>query len=250
MKRIISLVLSVLLIAVFMTACGESNTYELPVLDVSSPSSTSSEEQAPAATGVSKTTQGELDGYVFTESETETNFVKIEMTTGDIMIAELYPNDAPITVANFKKLTSEKFYDGIIFHRVISSFVIQGGDPDGNGTGGSKENIKGEFTQNGVTNNIPHVRGTLSMARRGDDMDSASSQFFIVTQTSDNNSASLDGGYAAFGKLIAGWDTLDKIANCKVNGESPVTKQIMNTVRFVTVTPKSEATVSGEADVQ
>ena len=246
MKRIVSLVLSVLLIAVFMVGCGDANIYELPVLDTTS----SSSDSTPVVTGTSKVTQGELDGYVFTESETETNFVKIEMTTGDVMIAELYPNDAPITVANFKKLTSEKFYDGIIFHRVISSFVIQGGDPDGNGTGGSKENIKGEFSQNGVQNNIKHIRGTLSMARRSDNMDSASSQFFIVTQTSDNNSASLDGGYAAFGRLVAGWDTLDKIANCKVNGETPVTKQIMNTVRFVTVTPKSEATVSGEADVQ
>lgn len=238
MKRTIILILALCMMTSLFVGCGDSNFYSMPSLDVSSES-----DDTPVVTGTSKVTQGELDGYVFAESETETNFIKIEMTTGDVMIAELYPNDAPITVANFKKLTSQKFYDGIIFHRVISSFVIQGGDPDGNGTGGSKENIKGEFSQNGVENNIKHERGVLSMARRSDNMDSASSQFFIVTQTSASNSASLDGGYAAFGKLVAGWDTLDKIANCKVNGESPVTKQIMNTVRFVTVTPKSEATI-------
>ena len=245
MKKVIILTLTICLLMSSLVACGNSDFYEMPQLDVSS-----NEDDTPVVTGTSKVTQGELDGYVFTESETETNFVKIEMTTGDVMIAELYPNDAPITVANFKKLTSEKFYDGIIFHRVEKNFVIQGGDPDGNGTGGSKENIKGEFSQNGIQNNIKHVRGTLSMARQLNDMNSASSQFFIVTQTSESVTASLDGGYAAFGKLIAGWDAFDKIVNCKVNGTSPVTKQIMNTVRFVTVTPKSEATVSGEAEVQ
>ncbi len=119
---------------------------------------------------------------------------------------ELDADTAPITVENFAKLVNEKFYDGLTFHRIISGFMIQGGDPKGNGLGGSGETIKGEFSENGVENNISHKRGVISMAR-SNDPDSASSQFFIVHQDSNY----LDGQYAAFGKVTEGIEIVDKI---------------------------------------
>lgn len=119
---------------------------------------------------------------------------------------ELDADTAPITVENFAKLVNEQFYDGLTFHRIISGFMIQGGDPDGNGMGGSDETIKGEFSANGVENNISHKRGVISMAR-SNDPDSASSQFFIVQKDSNN----LDGQYAAFGKVTEGIEIVDKI---------------------------------------
>lgn len=180
--------------------------------------------------GCGAKTEGEIDNMKFKETEEVTNYVKIEMTTGDLMILELYPNIAPITVENFQKLVSEKFYDNLIFHRVIEDFMIQGGDPQGTGMGGSDNTIKGEFESNGVANNLKHERGVISMAR-SQIKDSASSQFFICHK----DASYLDGDYAAFGKLIAGFDTLDKIATTKVNGEKPVTDQKMKTVRFVTI---------------
>jgi peptidyl-prolyl cis-trans isomerase B (cyclophilin B) len=125
---------------------------------------------------------------------------------------ELDADEAPITVTNFIKLTKEGFYDNLTFHRVIKDFMIQGGDPQGDGTGGSDENIKGEFSENGIENNISHKRGVISMARAYD-MDSASSQFFIVHK----DSTYLDGQYAAFGHVTEGMDIVDKIAeNTKV----------------------------------
>lgn len=157
-------------------------------------------------------------------SEEPTNFVRLKVSytnasgrpcKGDIII-ELDPTQAPITVANFQKLVSEGVYNGLTFHRVISGFMIQGGDPNGDGTGGTAE-IKGEFTANGVNNTIAHRRGVISMARRGDSYDSASSQFFIVHQTSTNNSQSLDGQYAAFGYVIDGIEHVDGIAGTATN---------------------------------
>ena len=121
---------------------------------------------------------------------------------------ELDADVAPITVANFCKLANEKFYDGVTFHRIIDGFMIQGGDPDGDGIGGSAETIKGEFAANGVENSITHVRGVISMARTTDP-NSASSQFFIVHEDSTH----LDGQYAAFGKVIEGDALIDQIAN-------------------------------------
>ena len=132
--------------------------------------------------------------------------VTFEMENGDIMKAELYPEVAPNTVNNFVSLVKKGFYDGLIFHRVISGFMIQGGDPNGDGTGGSEENIKGEFSNNGVDNDISHTRGTISMARASDP-DSASSQFFIVQA----DSTFLDGDYAGFGHVTEGMDIVDKI---------------------------------------
>ena len=234
MKKIFSMFIAVITAACLLCGCGSTNTYDIPTLDTSPEKSSASDDGS--AERESKKTSGELDGYTYYESDIETNYVKIEMTDGDVMLLQLCPDDAPITVANFQKLVKERFYDGLIFHRVIESFVIQGGDPEGNGTGGSDENIKGEFSANGVENNIKHVRGVISMARSGSDYDSASSQFFIVTQTSENNTASLDGKYAAFGMMIAGWDTLDEIASCKVDSnDKPVKEQKINTIRFVVV---------------
>ena len=138
--------------------------------------------------------------------------------SGDIII-ELYPDKAPITVENFQKLVDEGFYNGLTFHRVIEGFMIQGGCPYGTGIGGNTDesgkevNIKGEFAANGVNTGIKHVRGTISMARNGYDYDSASSQFFIVHQTSWQNSYSLDGQYAAFGSVISGMEHVDGIAS-------------------------------------
>lgn len=121
---------------------------------------------------------------------------------------ELDADVAPITVTNFIGLVKDKFYDGLTFHRIMEGFMIQGGDPEGNGTGGSPNTIKGEFSSNGVENNISHVRGVISMARNGSDNNSASSQFFIVHK----DSTFLDGNYAAFGKVTSGMDVVDKIA--------------------------------------
>ena len=134
--------------------------------------------------------------------------VIIEMENGGKIEIELDATAAPITVKNFEKLVSEGFYDGLIFHRVIPGFMIQGGDPLGNGMGGAKEKIKGEFKANGVNNPIKHTRGVISMARAYDP-NSASSQFFIMHQ----NSPHLDGQYAAFGKVVSGMEVVDEIAS-------------------------------------
>ena len=134
--------------------------------------------------------------------------VIIEMENGGKIELELYPEAAPKTVANFLKLVSEGFYDGLIFHRVIPGFMIQGGDPQGNGMGGAKENIVGEFRANGFDNPIKHTRGVISMARAYNP-NSASSQFFIMHA----NAPHLDGQYAAFGKVISGMEVVDEIAS-------------------------------------
>ncbi|MDD6799716.1 MAG: peptidylprolyl isomerase [Firmicutes bacterium] len=132
----------------------------------------------------------------------------IKMENGKEIKIELCPNEAPITVENFRKLVNEGFYDGLIFHRVISGFMIQGGDPLGNGMGGSKETIKGEFRANGCDNKISHKRGVISMAR-AQNYNSASSQFFIMHADGEF----LDGQYAAFGRVIEGMDVVDEIAS-------------------------------------
>lgn len=142
---------------------------------------------------------------------------------GDIKL-ELDADVAPITVTNFIDLVESKFYDGLTFHRIMEGFMIQGGDPDGNGTGGSDHDIKGEFSSNGVPNNISHVRGVISMARSSNP-NSASSQFFIVHQ----DATYLDGNYAAFGKVLEGMDVVDRVAADAVpidnNGTIPADKQ-------------------------
>jgi peptidyl-prolyl cis-trans isomerase B (cyclophilin B) len=134
--------------------------------------------------------------------------VVIEMENGAKIELELYPEVAPITVKNFEILVSKGFYDGLTFHRVIPGFMIQGGDPLGNGMGGADENIKGEFRANGVNNTLKHTRGVISMARAFDP-NSASSQFFIMHADAPH----LDGQYAAFGKVVSGIDAVDEIAS-------------------------------------
>ena len=157
--------------------------------------------------------------------------VLVDMGEYGKMEIELFPEVAPITVENFLGLVDRGFYDGIIFHRVIYGFMIQGGDPNGIGTGGSGKQIKGEFKMNGVDNPLNHTRGVISMARSMMN-DSASSQFFIMHKDSPH----LDGSYAAFGKVFAGFDTLDKIATVNTDGnDRPLTEQKIKSIKFVTV---------------
>ena len=156
--------------------------------------------------------------------------VTIEMENGGVMKAELYPEIAPNTVNNFISLVNKGFYDGVIFHRVISGFMIQGGDPKGTGTGGPGYCIKGEFSGNGFKNDLKHDRGVLSMARTMVP-DSAGSQFFIMHE----NSPHLDGQYAAFGKLTEGYDVLDAIAGVRTDwSDKPRTPQVMKKVTVET----------------
>ncbi len=157
--------------------------------------------------------------------EGEKVMVTITMEDGRQMKFELYPDEAPITVANFVTLAKEGFYDNLTFHRIIKGFMIQGGDPLGTGMGGSDQNIKGEFSANGVNNNIKHVRGVISMAR-AQNYNSASSQFFIMHEDADY----LDGQYAAFGMMTEGFELLDELASTPVNGDTPVTKPVIKTI--------------------
>ena len=153
----------------------------------------------------------------------------IEMENGKKMELELYPEHAPLTVENFVKLANEGFYNGLIFHRVIYGFMIQGGDPTGTGMGGPGYQIKGEFAANGVQNTLKHTRGVISMARSARP-DSAGSQFFIMHKDAPH----LDGQYAAFGKLTAGEDTLDEIAEVDTDySDRPLDEQKIKTVTII-----------------
>ena len=152
--------------------------------------------------------------------------VTITMKSGDVMKLELYPEIAPTSVNNFISLVNRKFYDGLIFHRVIRGFMIQGGCPSGTGTGGPGYSIKGEFAQNGFQNDLKHTEGVLSMARSMHP-DSAGSQFFIMHK----NSPHLDGGYAAFGKIIEGMDVVNKIADTPTEwNDKPLEPWVMEIV--------------------
>ena len=152
--------------------------------------------------------------------------VTINMRDGGTIRLELYPEIAPISVNNFISLVSRHFYYGLIFHRVIKGFMIQGGCPDGNGMGGPGYQIKGEFSKNGVANDLKHTEGVLSMARAMNP-DSAGSQFFIMHK----NSPHLDGSYAAFGKVIEGMDVVNKIAETPTDfSDRPLEPQVMETV--------------------
>ena len=149
--------------------------------------------------------------------------VRITMDSGKTIRLELYPEIAPITVENFLDLVNKGFYNGLSFHRIIPGFMIQGGDPSGNGTGGPGYKIKGEFKSNGVNNDIKHERGVISMARAFDP-NSAGSQFFIMHKDAPH----LDGEYAAFGKVIEGLDTVDEIASVETGfQDAPVQKVVM-----------------------
>jgi cyclophilin family peptidyl-prolyl cis-trans isomerase len=198
---------------------------------------------------------GDLDAdsdYAMTEEET--NYVKLVVKGHGSIVVELRPDVAPKTVANFKKLVGEGFYNGLTFHRVIKGFMIQGGDPNGDGTGGSSENITGEFAANSIVNNLSHTRGVISMARRSDDNNSASSQFFICD--SSTYISSLDGYYAAFGYVIEGMETVDSIATVKVSASTnkPLQDVVIEKAYFVnpkegvTPPPASEVVIPDGSD--
>ena len=163
-----------------------------------------------------------------------THTVQIDVQDYGTITAELYGEAAPITVANFVKLVNEGFYDGLTVHRIIEGFMMQGGDPNGDGTGGSPARIKGEFSANGWENPLKHERGVLSMARQSYPLDSASSQFFIMHQAA----RSLDGQYAAFGRVLTGMEIVDAICDqtpvTDVNGSvRPENQPVINSIRLV-----------------
>lgn len=169
-----------------------------------------------------KTRTAKIDDISQQQNPTAT----IQMQNGDIIKVELYPQEAPETVKNFISLADKGFYNGLTFHRIVPGFVIQGGDPKGNGSGGPGYSIKGEFMQNGVRNTIMHTRGVISMARSSNP-DSGGSQFFIVLTDAPH----LNGEYAAFGKVIDGMDTVDKIASVKTGtADAPLEKQVIKSI--------------------
>lgn len=194
MKKKFSFLLVLAVLVMGLSACGGSK------------SDTTSETKATKAPKATETAEVTKEPESKTTDTKGKHHAKIKVKDYGTIEVELDGATAPITVANFIKLVNEKFYDGLTFHRIISGFMIQGGDPLGNGTGGSDETIKGEFSSNGVENNISHKRGVISMARSSDP-DSASSQFFIMHQ----DSTYLDGEYAAFGKVTKGMSVVDKI---------------------------------------
>lgn len=166
----------------------------------------------------------------FEESDSATEYVRITVTNHGDIVLRLRADIAPVTVQNFQKLVSEKFYDGLTFHRVIPNFMIQGGDPNGDGTG-STTAIKGEMTNNGFANNLTHIRGVLSMARRGGNYDSGSCQFFICNADASH----LNGEYASFGYVVAGMETVDSISAVATSASNnkPVENVVMEKVCFV-----------------
>lgn len=191
MKKFLSLLMSAALIVAGLTSCGGDSGKTSK--DSASDTKTTSEQETK-------------------EMLTSKHHAEITVKGKGVIALELDADSAPITVTNFVKLANEGFYDGLTFHRIIKGFMIQGGDPKGNGTGGSDETIKGEFSANGVENNIKHERGVISMAR-STPYNSASSQFFIMHETSSH----LDGQYAAFGHVTSGMDIVDDLAeNTKV----------------------------------
>ena len=194
MKRLISIILMAALLSLCLTGCGDTRENA----DNSTAKTTKKEsfaEKKDADTSNSQYLTGKHHAEIVIAE-----YGKLEL--------ELDADVAPITVTNFVNLAKKGFYNGLTFHRIMSGFMIQGGDPNGDGTGGSEETIKGEFKSNGIENTMSHKRGVISMARTQNDPDSASSQFFIVQADSDF----LDGDYAAFGKVTAGMDIVDKIS--------------------------------------
>lgn len=221
-------ILIVLSLFVF-SACGEKRVSEPSKSLQETFDSEQTSEQTEQTTEGSITQMSSLPANSFVKTEEKTNFVEIVMDSGNSIIIELRPDQAPLTVANFQKLVSEGFYDGLIFHRIIRGFMIQGGDPSGTGSGGSSETIKGEFSGNGVDNKLMHKRGVISMARTNDP-NSASSQFFIC----DADSPHLDGSYAAFGSVVSGIEEVDRVAALKVDAyDYPLNPPIMTSVHFV-----------------
>lgn len=214
MKKVqkLSMLLCLLTVIFVILGCGiQTNNSE-------SQGSTKNSQTAPNSTSSS--------APVPTTNNKNNPVVTITMADGGVIKAELYPNIAPNTVKNFISLVKKGFYNGLTFHRVIPGFMIQGGDPSGNGSGGPGYSIKGEFTNNGFKNDLKHTRGVLSMART-DDPNSAGSQFFIMVAAAP----SLDGNYAAFGKVTSGMDEVDKIVNTQRDqADKPLQNQVMKSV--------------------
>ena len=211
MKRLISIILMAAQLSLCLTGCGDTRENA----DKSTAKTTKKEsfaEKKDADTSNSQYLTGKHHAEIVIAE-----YGKLEL--------ELDADVAPITVTNFVNLAKKGFYNGLTFHRIMSGFMIQGGDPNGDGTGGSEETIKGEFKSNGIENTMSHKRGVISMARTQNDPDSASSQFFIVQADSDF----LDGDYAAFGKVTAGMDIVDKICQSvqpiDINGTVPADQQ-------------------------
>lgn len=196
MKKFLAVLICAIMVCTLITACGDKT------------------EKTPENTAAPEASAD------ITQKEENKIMVEITMKDGGKMQLELYPDVAPATVENFVKLVNDGFYDGLTFHRIIKGFMIQGGDPEGTGMGGSKDTIKGEFKQNGVQNDLKHTRGVISMAR-SQNPNSASSQFFIM----HDDAPYLDGQYAAFGKMVSGFEELDKLAETPVqDGNGTVAK--------------------------
>ena len=205
MKKLTVLFLTLALCGTMLAGCGSSKSDSAAETDTTETAETAGTDTS--ADNASAEEEGS-DESASAEEEllTGLHHITIDVQDYGTITLELDADEAPISVTNFVNLAEEGFYDGLTFHRIISGFMIQGGDPKGNGTGGSDTTIKGEFSENGVENNISHVRGTISMAR-ANDPDSASSQFFIVHE----DSTFLDGQYAAFGHVTDGMDVVDAI---------------------------------------
>ena len=216
MKRFCSIMTALTLTAAVLAGCGEGASSAAPASASRSVSTAVSGTPAPAEEEL-------LSGL---------HHAEIKVKDYGTIAVELDADTAPITVTNFVNLAKDGFYDGLTFHRIISGFMIQGGDPNGNGTGGSGTNIKGEFSSNGVENNISHERGVLSMARSSA-KDSASSQFFIMHETSTH----LDGEYAAFGHVTEGMDVVDAIcADTRVeDNNGTVAKENQPVIESITI---------------
>lgn len=215
MKRYFSIIAIMALVVCMFAGCGskKSNTSSNANSGTSSSESAKQEETAVPESTESTDAGSDISSSDDTKQLSGKHHVVIKVKKYGNIKVELDADTAPISVTNFVNLAKKGFYDGLTFHRIIDGFMIQGGDPSGDGTGGSDETIKGEFSDNGVENNISHVRGTISMARSSEN-DSASSQFFIV----QSDSTYLDGQYAGFGTVTSGMDIVDKI--CK---DTPVT---------------------------
>ena len=239
MKKVLSVIFSVLLLISLASCSNKTNVAKLETTEAI-------ETTVLETTKIVETTKAEETIKVEETTKTEETInnnnngvknmgnPKIELSVKDygIIQLELDPNEAPITVENFLNLVNKGFYDGLTFHRIIKGFMIQGGDPEGTGMGGSDKNIKGEFTSNGVENNIKHVRGVISMARSMNP-DSASSQFFIMHEDAPH----LDGNYAAFGHVTSGIEVVDKICdNTPVqDGNGSVAKNDQPIIEYIKV---------------
>lgn len=215
-RKHIMLMMAVLMCALMLCSCK---------LAADEPAAPAEPTAEPAAESAEPTTEGEK-GQI-------THYAEIDIADHGVITVALYGNDAPISVANFVKLANEGFYNGLTFHRIISGFMMQGGDPNGNGTGGSENTIKGEFSSNGVENTLSHTRGAISMAR-SQNPDSASSQFFICHA----DSTFLDGQYACFGYVTDGMDVVDAVCEAAQptdgNGTIPADQQpVITAIRVI-----------------